>query len=120
MSKQAIFFASTTTGLALFGAVAFMQMNRHAFTNAPQVDLQQYLYSEVPAQVVQEPASPPEPAPGVMMLPPIEVYSRPRAPAATEPVTHEKSVPCSPWREVAPRHVDDGKASGAVSVRDLC
>jgi hypothetical protein len=35
-------------------------------------------------------------------------------------VTHEKSVPCSPWREVAPRHVDDGKASGAVSVRDLC
>src|SRR5690349_7044337 len=112
MSKQAIFFASIGSGLALFGAIAFMQMNRHAFTSAPHVDLDTYLYSEVPAQVVPEPASPPQAAPpDVMMLPPIEVFSRPRAPAAAEPATHEKSVPCSPWREVSPRNVDDGKAS---------
>jgi hypothetical protein len=123
MSKQAIFFASTVTGLGLLGAVVFMQVNPRAFTSAPRVDLDSYLYSEVRAMPVTPPPTPAviaEPQPDVMVLPPVEVFARPRAPASTPAVVHEPSVPCSPWREVAPRHVDDGQPSGSVSVRDLC
>lgn len=123
MSKQAIFFASTVTGLGLLGAVVFMQVNPRAFTSTPRVDLDSYLYSEVRAMPVVPPPTPAvivEPEPDVMVLPPVDVFARPRAPASTPPEVHELSAPCSPWREVAPRHVDEGQPSGSVSVRDLC
>ncbi len=124
MSKRAIFLASTATGLALFSAIGFMQMNSGAFTSTPRVDLDSYLYSEVPVKQVQQApvATPPAAEPGVLMLPPIEVFSRPTRthPAPTQPAVHETTVPCSPWREIGPRHVDEGKPSGSLQVRDLC
>lgn len=126
MSKQAIFFASTVTGLGLLGAVVFMQVNPRAFTSPPRVDLDSYLYSEVRAMPVLPQPTPAvivEHEPDVIVLPPADVFARPRAPASAPPEVHEvsePSVPCSPWREVAPRHVDEGQPSGSVSVRDLC
>ena len=123
MSKQAIFFASTAMGLGLLGAVVFIQLNPLAFTSGPRVNLDSYLYSELnakPVITVPTPVVVPESEPGGMVLPAVDVFLRPRAPASTPAPVHEPSVPCSPWREVAPRHVDEGKASGAVSVRDLC
>ena len=60
-------------------------------------------------------------APLAMILPPIEVFSRPtRTGGPTQPAVHEATVPCSPWREIGPRHVDEGMPSGALQVRDLC
>src|SRR5687768_5668253 len=113
MSQRAIFFASTATAIALFSAIGFIQMNSRAFTSAPRVDLDSYLYSEVPVKPVQQApvATPPAAEPGVLMLPPIEIFSRPTRPGAqpTQPAIHEITVPCSPWREIGPRHVDEGK-----------
>jgi hypothetical protein len=127
MSKQAIFFASTVTGLALFGAIGLMQVNPRAFASGPQVDLDSYLYSEVPKPVSEapkamprEPAATPAPEPGVITMPPVEVFARPTPSTPAEPAVREATVPCSPWRELGPRHVDDGKPSGAIQVRDLC
>ena len=122
MSQRAVFFATSIAGVALFGAVAFMQLNSRAFTRAAPIDLDSYLYSEVLAKPTpQAPAStPPRPEPGVIVLPPVEVLGRPTRSAPTQPALHETTVPCSPWREIGPQRVDEGVPTGSIQVRDLC
>ena len=127
MSKRAIFLASTAAGLALFGSIGFMQSNSSAFTSTPRVDLDSYLYSEVRApSVPQGPAARPPTEPADLVFPALNIVAKP---PRTRPIgesvspvvpAHVPSIPCSPWREIGPRNVTDGKPIGSLQVRDLC
>jgi hypothetical protein len=129
MSQRAVFFVSSIAGLGLFAAIAHMQLDSRAFTSRPSAVIDPYLYSEVPVKPVDFPVvvALPDDA-SVMTLPMIEVFGKPQTtrPNATgaastpESAPHEATIPCSEWREIGPRNVNDGVPSGAIKVRNLC
>jgi hypothetical protein len=65
-------------------------------------------------------------------LPPVEITGAPSTsaeraaatPARTlslsPPPTELATEPCSPWRELGPKHVDEGVGTGSHRVRELC
>jgi len=130
MSQRAVFFFSSIAGLGLFAAIAHMQLDSRAFTSRPGAELDAYAYSEIPVRPVELPVVVTLPDAGsVVTLPTLEVFGRPQStrPQAavgdtSTPVStpHEATVPCSEWRDISPRYVNDGVPSGAVQVRNLC
>jgi hypothetical protein len=131
MSQRAVFFLSSIAGLGLFAAIAHIQLDSRAFTSRSGAALERNVDSETPVRPVELPAvvTLPDDA-SVLTLPTLEVFGRPqtaRPPAAKglstpagSPLDHEATAPCSEWRDISPRHVNDGVPSGAVKVRNLC
>lgn len=129
MSQRAVFFFSSIAGLGLFAAIAHMQLDSRAFTSRPGAELDAYSYSESPVRPVDLPVVVTLPGDAsVVTLPTLEVFGRPQT---TPPQTagdtsapvgspHEATIPCSEWRDIGPRHVNDGVPSGAIKVRNLC
>lgn len=113
-----------TTGAGLFGLVAWIQSDRHALTSVPAPSEAVQLHV-APLRPAAE-APPTEVVEPILELPPVEVSGRRRVRAATPPaalpVAPEPApvVPCSPWRDIGPAHVDDGVPSGVRRVRELC
>lgn len=129
MSQRAVFFLSTLTGLGLFAAVAHIQIDSWAFTSRPRAESEPSLYAEVPVRAVELPTVVELPDDGaVLTLPPLEVFGSPKTVgprlegAATTPAEapHEATVPCSEWRDLGPRFVNDGVPEGVIRVRNLC
>jgi hypothetical protein len=124
-------------GLGLFGAIGYMQANDKAVITDYGIDLPGFVSPEVPVRNAV-PALAPEPSVSeahpaeMLVLPPVQIRALPTrasqastgavaAPAAVAvPSPHEAEVPCSPWRQIGPRNVNDGVPSGAVHVRQLC
>jgi hypothetical protein len=118
MKEAKIALASLAAGSIAIGLVAFIQVDRFAFTRGPQAKAEVQAVSP-PRQRQTGLASPDTP----VELPPIHIMAPPRA-AQNQPRDDSPrslpSQPCSEWREIGPATVVDGKASGARRVRDLC
>jgi len=73
-------------------------------------------------QVVPPPAAAPVPEPKdePIQIEPVIIEARPKQARVESKLDPVATRPCSTWREIGPRHVVAGQASGAVSVRELC
>jgi len=119
MKPRILAIVSMLTGLAVMALVVAIQLDPLAWTHASHP-------SPAPSStpINAEPAAAPLPVtsapPGVVELPAVRITS-PVPGTKAEKKREERTLePCSEWRDLGPRYVEDGKPQGARSVRDLC
>lgn len=122
MKQRIVAIVSILSGLAVMALVVSIQLDPLAWTRASHPPAHPEL-----AAAKTEPAAPPRSmtseAPKLVELPAVRISSP--APATKTVKKREEREerapePCSEWRELGPRYVEDGKAQGAQRVRDLC
>jgi hypothetical protein len=124
MKERTIALSSLAVGLAALGLVAIIQTDPLTLTHGtPAVQVMEPpLGIPVPelALVWDEPLTETAPATrpsNVLELPPVYIVPMRSASHAEQERTLE---PCSVWREIGPKYVTDGVATGTQWVRDLC
>ena len=121
MKERIIALSSLAAGLAALGLVAGIQIDPLSLTRgAPAL-----LVMDPPQRVTwslppQETATALEATP-VVNVPPVYIYATRSALPLAQVLEEQLPLePCSTWRDLGPKHVTDGIATGTHWVRDLC